>query len=68
YKYAGGAALRRQANVIAALLVVQVCLGLSNVHWTLPLPIAVAHNAGGALLLLALVSLNYRLHQATSTR
>ena len=66
YKYAGGAAMRRQANIIAALLAIQVALGLSNVIWSLPLPIAVAHNAGGALLLLALVSLNYRLHKSTS--
>lgn len=66
YKFAGGAAMRRQANVIAVLLAIQLCLGLSNILWSLPLPIAVAHNAGGALLLLALVSLNYRLHQSTS--
>ena len=65
YKYAGGYHLRRQANIITALLVVQVCLGLSNIVWSLPLPIAVAHNAGGVLLLLSLVSLNYRLFRST---
>jgi cytochrome c oxidase assembly protein subunit 15 len=67
YRYAGGPAMRRQANVIAAILAIQLCLGLSNVHWSLPLPVAVAHNAGGALLLLALVSLNYRLRKATAS-
>ncbi|MDR2212350.1 MAG: COX15/CtaA family protein [Pseudomonadales bacterium] len=68
YRAAGTSdpALRRQANVIAALLAIQLCLGLSNVHWSLPLPVAVAHNAGGALLLLSLVSLNYRLYKSRS--
>jgi cytochrome c oxidase assembly protein subunit 15 len=66
YKYAGGPPLRRQANVLLGLLVIQLGLGLSNIIWSLPLWVAVAHNAGGALLLLALVTLNYRLHQALS--
>lgn len=66
YRHAGGDALRRQANVILGLLVLQVLLGLSNIIWSLPLWVAVAHNAGGALLLLSLVSLNYWLYRATS--
>jgi heme a synthase len=66
YKHAGGPQLRRQAHVILALLVVQVALGLSNIIWSLPLAVAVAHNAGGALLLLSLVSLNYNLHKSTA--
>lgn len=65
YKQAGGTHMQFQANVILALLVLQVALGLSNIFWSLPLWVAVAHNAGGALLLLSLVNLNYRLHQAT---
>lgn len=66
YRHAGGDALRRQANVILGLLVLQVLLGISNIIWSLPLWVAVAHNAGGALLLLSLVSLNYWLYRATS--
>jgi len=66
YRHADGHHMRRQAHVIAILLVVQVGLGLSNVIWSLPLPVAVAHNACGALLLLALVTLNYRLRKSTS--
>lgn len=66
YRYAGGAAMTRQAHVILGLLVLQVALGLSNVFWSLPLPVAVAHNAVGALLLLSLVSLNYRLSKISS--
>ena len=58
--------MRGQANVILGLLVVQVLLGLSNIIWSLPLWVAVAHNAGGALLLLSLVNLNYRLYKGTT--
>jgi cytochrome c oxidase assembly protein subunit 15 len=44
--------------VIAGLLVTQVALGISNVMFSLPLPVAVAHNAVAALLLISLVVLN----------
>lgn len=46
---------------VLAALTLQVSLGIINVVWLIPLPIAVAHNAGGAVLLLALVYLNFRL-------
>lgn len=45
---------------IAALLALQVTLGISNVMFSLPLSLAVAHNAGAAWLLCALVWLNFR--------
>jgi len=66
YRYAGGREMRKQAHVILGLLTLQVLLGMSNIIWSLPLPIAVAHNAVGALLLLSMVSLNYRLHKGCS--
>jgi cytochrome c oxidase assembly protein subunit 15 len=46
---AGGIAL-------AAVLVVQVLLGVSNVHFGLPLPVATLHNGGAALLLFVLLA------------
>ncbi len=55
------AVIRLMASVILVVLTVQVCLGLSNIIWSLPLSVAVAHNLGGALLLLAMVAFNYRL-------
>ena len=64
-----GAALRRggAAGGLAAagasvlgLLVLQVVLGVSNVWLGLPLAVAVAHNAGAALLLLALLTMHHR--------
>jgi heme a synthase len=45
-------------------LVVQICLGLSNVRWSLPLPIAVLHNGGAAFLMGCLVVLNVRTSRA----
>lgn len=66
HRYAGGREMARLANIILALLVVQVGLGMSNVVFQLPLWVAVAHNAGGALLLLSLVTLNYRLRRTSA--
>jgi len=52
---------RRWSLILMAVLILQVCLGLSNIYWSLPLPVAVVHNGIGALLLLVLVTLNHRL-------
>ena len=49
--------------VIGGLLLLQVSLGISNVLFSLPLAVAVAHNAGAALLLSSLVLLNYRVRR-----
>lgn len=46
--------------LIAAVLV-QVCIGIANVVLSLPLPLAAMHNAGAALLVALMVSINYRL-------
>ncbi len=48
---------------ILVLLTVQITLGISNVLFSLPLPLAVAHNAGAAWLLAALVWLNFRVRR-----
>lgn len=50
---------------LGATLSLQVGLGIANVVGHLPLPVAVAHNGGAALLLLALVSLLYALKPTT---
>ena len=57
---AGRAGMRGHAVVLALLLLMQVALGISNVVLGLPLPIAVAHTGGAALLLFALVVLLVR--------
>ena len=51
---------RGYGGLLALLLVLQLALGIANVLLQLPLPLAVAHNGGAALLLLSLVLLNYR--------
>jgi cytochrome c oxidase assembly protein subunit 15 len=54
------AGARRYGAVLLILVVLQVALGISNVVFSLPLPVAAAHNAGAALLLMTLVVLNFR--------
>jgi len=49
--------------MIGGLLVLQVSLGISNVLFSLPLAVAVAHNAGAALLLASLVWLNFKVRR-----
>jgi cytochrome c oxidase assembly protein subunit 15 len=46
--------------LLATLLILQIGLGIANVLLSLPLPVAVAHNLGAALLLAALVVANLR--------
>lgn len=52
---------KRLTFVLTFLLVLQVALGITNVVASLPLAVAVAHNAVGALMLVGLVALNYAL-------
>jgi len=52
---------RGMAGAVLAALAVQVTLGIANVVMSLPLALAVAHNAGAAILLLTLVIVNQRL-------
>lgn len=56
------ARLRGCAGVLGGVLLLQLSLGVTNVLGGLPLAVAVAHNAVGALLLLILVHLNHRLY------
>jgi cytochrome c oxidase assembly protein subunit 15 len=51
------------APIIFTLLMMQLFLGITNVLALLPLPIAVAHNAVAALLLLSLVTVNYFIYE-----
>ena len=66
YVVALGVAVLRRAGTEAqrviglgllVILTLQIMLGITNVVAQLPLPVAVAHNGGAALLLLALLSL-----------
>ncbi|MFZ4537346.1 COX15/CtaA family protein [Propionivibrio sp.] len=57
---------RNWALLLGATLLVQIGLGIANVLLSLPMPIAVAHNAGAAILLTVTLALNFRLWQTTS--
>ncbi len=50
----------RLALPVVAILAIQITLGILNVVLVLPLGVATAHNACGALLLLSMVTVNYR--------
>lgn len=56
--------LAKLGAVIGFVLLLQIGLGISNVLFSLPLAVAVAHNGVAALLLLTLVMLNFRLTKA----
>ncbi|QKJ68104.1 COX15/CtaA family protein [Deefgea piscis] len=57
----------RLALPLAAALLLQIGLGISNVLFSLPLPLAVAHNGGAALLLAMIVFIAARLPVAKYT-
>jgi cytochrome c oxidase assembly protein subunit 15 len=59
--------LKGLASLLVLALGVQIALGLSNVLFHLPLPIAVAHNAGGAALMLSMTLINYRVRPVFAT-
>ena len=60
YRLHGPGAERRLGTVLGGVLTLQVCLGIGNVVFALPLWMATAHNGVGAILLLVMVSVNYR--------
>lgn len=58
--------LARYGVVLAVMLAIQIALGIANVLGGLPLPVAAAHNAGAAILLLVMVVINFALRQRSS--
>lgn len=56
------------AKSLIAVLILQLALGLSNIIWSLPLSVAVTHNAVGALLLVTLVGLGHRIYTVSIKR
>jgi heme a synthase len=50
---------RGLALLVGALLLLQFAIGVANVAFDVPLPLAAAHNAGAAALLVSIVVLNF---------
>lgn len=61
YRVAHTDTFKNQAIVLVLVLGLQVALGISNVVFSLPVAIAVMHNAVGAGLLMVMVLINYTL-------
>ncbi len=57
---------RNFALVLAAVLFTQLSLGVMNIVLSLPLSVAVAHNAVGAILLMTIVTINHRIRTAVT--
>lgn len=57
-KYRDWPPMRLAATAVGAALLAQVSLGLATVWFGLPLPVATAHNAVAAVLLLTVINLN----------
>lgn len=66
WQLARHASQRGLSALLLAALGVQIGLGVANVLLKLPLPVAVAHNAGAVLLTLCIVTINYRLRSAAA--
>ncbi len=56
------------ALLLLGVLALQVTLGVLNVVYSLPLPLAAAHNGGAAVLLVVYVVINYVTHLAAASR
>jgi cytochrome c oxidase assembly protein subunit 15 len=70
FSWLDGATRRVKAAglLLLAAVIVQITLGISTVHWSVPLSIATAHNAGAAALVVAMVTLLRALWPGASIR
>lgn len=65
YSAAASSLVRKLSVSLIGLLIIQVALGVSNVMYSLPLSVAVMHNAVAALLLMLMVMVCYTLYRKT---
>jgi len=59
-------AVSQWVYVLWSILFLQILLGVSNIIFALPLWVAVGHNAVGAVLLITMISIIYRVYTAAS--
>lgn len=63
YKKSSSSMVKQLSTLLVVVLGVQIALGVSNVVYSLPLTVAVLHNAVAACLLLVLVLLTYTMYR-----
>ncbi|TDF36385.1 heme A synthase [Alteromonadaceae bacterium M269] len=63
YSQASSSLIRSLSIGLISVLGIQVILGVSNIVFSLPIYVAVAHNAVAACLLLLLIKINYTLYR-----
>ncbi len=59
---------RPLGTALLGVLALQIMLGLANVSFSLPLPLAAAHNGGAAALVILMVLINYRVRATAQQR
>lgn len=59
---------RQLGTALLGVLALQIMLGLANVWFSLPLPLAAAHNGGAAALVILMVLINYRVRATAQQR
>jgi cytochrome c oxidase assembly protein subunit 15 len=59
YKMKSFHLLKKVMTITFSVLIIQLCLGISNVLFSLPLAIAIAHNLCAAILLVCMITLNF---------
>ena len=64
----GMAPANKAASVMLVILAVQIALGISNIAFSFPIGVAVAHNLVGAILLLSQVTISYLVFTAAVNR
>ncbi|WP_339720510.1 COX15/CtaA family protein [uncultured Paraglaciecola sp.] len=65
YAVASSSFIKRLSALMVVVMGVQIILGVSNVVFSLPVAVAVMHNAVAACLLLVLVAISYTLYRKT---
>lgn len=63
YKKSSSGMVKRMSTLLVVVLGIQIGLGISNVVYTLPLSVAVLHNAVAACLLLVMILLTYTMYR-----
>ena len=63
YRNASSGVIKSLTSLMVFVLLIQIALGISNVVYSLPLAVAVGHNAVAACLLLTMVMLTYTLYR-----